>query len=170
MEATQTQQDPMKAEPQKEHHWLEKLVGEWTYEGEAAMEPGKPKETFTGTETVRSIGGLWFVAEGHGKMPGGEDATTILTLGYNPQKEKYVGTWIGSMMTHMWVYEGQLDAAERALALDTEGPSMTEEGKLAKYRETIEFKSDDHRVFTSRVQGEDGAWQQLMSANYKRKK
>jgi hypothetical protein len=103
-------------------------------------------------------------------MPGGEDATTILTLGYNPQKEKYVGTWIGSMMTHMWVYEGQLDAAERALALDTEGPSMTEEGKLAKYRETIEFKSDDHRVFTSRVQGEDGAWQQLMSANYKRKK
>ena len=170
MEGTQTQQDPMKAEPQKEHQWLEKLVGEWTYEAEAAMGPGKPVEKFNGTESVRSIGGLWFVADGRGKTPSGDQATTVMTLGFNPQKEKYVGTWIGSMMTHMWVYEGELDDVERSLALDTEGPSMTEEGKLAKYRETIEFKNDDHRVFTSRVLGDDGTWQQLMSANYKRKK
>lgn len=170
MEGTQTAQDMMKAQPQKEHQWLEKLVGEWTYEGEAAMGPGKPVEKFTGTESVRSIGGLWFVAEGHGTMPGGDEATTVLTLGYSPQKEKYVGTWIGSMMAHMWVYEGELDEAERSLALDTEGPSMEEEGKLANYRETIEFKNDDQRVFTSSVRGDDGSWQQLMSANYKRKK
>ncbi len=32
----------MKAEPQKEHEWLHKLVGEWTCEAEASMEPGKP--------------------------------------------------------------------------------------------------------------------------------
>ena len=28
----------MHAEPQKEHQWLHKLVGEWTYESEAVME------------------------------------------------------------------------------------------------------------------------------------
>jgi hypothetical protein len=28
---------PMMAEPQKEHQWLEKLVGDWTYESEAPM-------------------------------------------------------------------------------------------------------------------------------------
>jgi len=33
---------PMKLEPQKEHEWLQRLVGEWTYESECSMEPGKP--------------------------------------------------------------------------------------------------------------------------------
>lgn len=60
-----------KAEPQKEHRWLQKLVGEWTFEGEAPMGPDKPPEKFKGTERVRSLGDLWFVAEGQGEMPGG---------------------------------------------------------------------------------------------------
>ena len=34
----------MHTEPQKEHHWLQRLIGEWTYEAEAVMEPGKPAE------------------------------------------------------------------------------------------------------------------------------
>jgi len=46
----------MKTEPQKEHQWLQQLVGEWTYEGEASMGPDKPPEKFQGTESVRSIG------------------------------------------------------------------------------------------------------------------
>ena len=41
METSTTQQGPtMKTEPQKEHLWLHKLVGEWTYEGEAGA--GQP--------------------------------------------------------------------------------------------------------------------------------
>ena len=59
----------MKTEPQKEHQWLQKLVGEWTYEGEATMEPGEPPAKMTGTESVRSLGGLWILAEGQGEMP-----------------------------------------------------------------------------------------------------
>ena len=47
----------MKTEPHKEHQWLQKLVGEWTCESEATMEPGKPPERFTGTESVTS--GCW---------------------------------------------------------------------------------------------------------------
>src|SRR6266542_7081305 len=103
----------MKTEPQKEHQWLQKLVGEWTFEAEATMGPGKPTERAEGTESVRSLGGLWFLAEGQGEMPGGGAATTLMTLGYDPQKKRYVGAWIGSMMTHLWVYDGELDAAER---------------------------------------------------------
>ncbi len=48
----------MKIEPQKEHQWLQKLVGEWAYESECSMEPGKPPERFAGSERVRSLGGL----------------------------------------------------------------------------------------------------------------
>ncbi len=48
----------MNAEPKKEHGWLKKLIGEWTYESECAMEPGKPGENFIGSESVRSLGDL----------------------------------------------------------------------------------------------------------------
>ena len=32
----------MKTEPQKEPRWQQKLIGEWAYESEASMGPGKP--------------------------------------------------------------------------------------------------------------------------------
>ena len=162
------QQATMHAEPQKEHHWLQKLVGEWTFEGEAMMGPDQPPAKSTGTESVRSVGGLWVVAEGQGDMPGGGAATMMMTLGYDPQKQRYVGTWIGSMMTHLWVYDGALDAAERVLTLEAEGPSMAAEGQMAKYKDVIEFKSDDQRVLTSHVLGDDGQWTHFMTANYHR--
>jgi hypothetical protein len=73
------------------------------------------------------------------------------------------------MMTHLWVYEGGLDGAERVLTLDTEGPGMTDQTKLERYRDVVEFKSDDHRVLTSHHLGDDGTWRQFMTANYHRK-
>ncbi|HEX8274174.1 MAG TPA: DUF1579 domain-containing protein [Longimicrobiaceae bacterium] len=157
----------MEAELRKEQRWLERFVGEWTSEMEAAMEPGGPPETFTGTESVRSLDGLWVVCEGR---PSGGGSTTIMTLGYDTAKQRYVGTFIGSMSTYLWIYEGSVDASGDVLALETEGPSFTDESRTAKYRDTIEFRSDDHRVLTSRVQGEDGAWQQVMEVHYRRAK
>jgi hypothetical protein len=160
----------MHAEPQQEHHWLQKLVGEWTSEADAIMGPDKPPEKFRGTDSVRSIGGLWVVCEGRGEMPGGGVATTIMTLGYDPVKKRFVGTFLGSMMTHLWIYEGVLDAAGKVLTLDTEGPNFAAEGKMARYKDIIELKSDDHRMLTSQQLGEDGKWNQFMTAHYRRKK
>lgn len=154
--------------PQKEHQWLEKLVGEWAYETEATMESGKPPEKFTGTESVRSLGGFWVVCEGRGIMPEVGTATTIMTLGYNPLEKRYTGTFIGSMMSHMWLYDGGLDASGKVLALDTEGPGFTEEGKMVKYRDVIEIVDDDHRMLSSSHLGDDGKWHRFMSANYRR--
>ncbi|MBX6373514.1 MAG: DUF1579 domain-containing protein [Acetobacteraceae bacterium] len=160
----------MMAEPQAEHRWLQRLVGEWSFEAEcAAPEPGQPAQKSTGVETVRTLGGLWLVAEGRGEMPGGGGfATTLMTLGYDPRRGRFVGTWAGSMMTHLWIYEGTLDAAGKVLTLDTEGPDFTAEGKLAKYQDIITIESDDHRVLTSRWLGADGRWHGLTTAHYRR--
>jgi hypothetical protein len=160
----------MHTEPQKEHQWLQKLVGEWTYETEALMEPDQLPEKATGTETVRSLGGLWFLAEGQGEMPGGGTATTMMTIGYDPQKQSYVGTWIGSMMNYLWRYDGSLDSSETVLTLNSEGPAMSGEDKIAKYKDVIEFKNDDHRIMTSHVLSDDGQWHQFMTVNYHRKR
>ncbi len=160
----------MKIEPQKEHHWLQRLVGEWSYEGEVMTGPGKLPEKFSGTASVRSIGGVWILCEGWGEVPGGGQASSIMTLGFDPQKNRYVGTFIASMMTNLWMYEGQLDSARKVLTLDTEGPSFSDDGKMAKYKDVIEIKSDDHRVLTSNMLDDDGKWHAYMTAPYRRKK
>ena len=160
----------MHTEPQKEHQWLQQFVGDWTYESECDMGPDQPRGKFTGSESARSIGGLWILAEGQGQMPDGGAATMFLTIGFDPQRKRYVGTWIGSMMTTLWVYDGWLDEAGTTLTLEAEGPSMAAEGKTAKYRDVTEFKSADHRVFRSMMLGDDGQWKEFMKADYRRKK
>ena len=102
-------------------------------------------------------------------MPGDVTAKTVMTLGYDTAKKKFVGTFIGSMMTNLWVYEGELDEAGRVLTLDAEGPSFTDPNKTAKYKDAIEIVSPDHRILTSRYLGDDGQWHQFMTAHYRRK-
>lgn len=156
-------------EPQKEHEWLHKLVGDWTCEMECSMGPDQPPMKSTGTESVRSLGGLWTIGEGTGDAPDGTPVKSIMTLGYDPQKQKFVGTFVASMMTHLWSYEGTLDGSGKILTLDTEGPSFTGDGGMSRYQDIIEFVSDDHRTLKSRMPGEDGKWIQFMTAHYKRK-
>lgn len=160
----------MESQAQKEHQWLEALVGDWEYEHECSMGPDQPMTKLTGTETVRSLGGLWTIGEGQGEMPGGGMAKVIMTLGYDPQRARYVGTFVGSIMTHLWLYEGTLDASGKVLTLDTQGPDFASGGtKMAKYQDIIELVSKDHRTLTSRMQGEDGKWHVFMTAHYRRK-
>ena len=49
---------------------VQKLVGTWSFEGECIMGPDQPAMKSTGSETVRSLGGLWTVGEGEGECPG----------------------------------------------------------------------------------------------------
>lgn len=158
----------MNPESQREHRWLEKLVGAWTIEMECVMGPDQPPSRSQGTEIVRSLGGLWTVGESDGPTPDGGTMKSIMTLGYDPARGRFVGTFIASVMTHLWIYNGALDADERVLTLDAEGPSFTGEG-TAKYQDIIEFLEDDHRVMRSQLLGDDGTWTQFMTAHYRRK-
>jgi hypothetical protein len=159
----------MDVKPQKEHEWLQKLVGEWTSEMECITGPDQPPMKNRGSESVRSLGGLWTLGEGSADMPQGSCATSLMTLGYDPAKQRFVGTFIASIMTHMWVYEGTLDASGKVLTLDTEGPSFGDFAKMAKYKDIITFVDDDHRMLTSRMLGDDGEWSEFMTAHYRRK-
>ncbi|MBY0358840.1 MAG: DUF1579 domain-containing protein [Candidatus Obscuribacterales bacterium] len=164
------QQDMCNAKPQAEHKWLEKLLGDWTFEAECNMGPDQPPMKNGGKESVKSLDGLWIVAEGQGKMPDGDIGLTMMTLGYDPKKNRFIGTWVGSMMTHMWIYDGELDASGKILTLTAEGPSFTDPSKMTKYQDIIEIKNDNERTLRSRFLGEDGKWSDyFMTAVYKRK-
>ena len=158
----------MPVEPRQQHRWLERLLGDWSFETEAILAPGQPAEKSTGTERVHSLGGLWVVSEGSGQMPDGSEGTTLMTLGYDTARERFVGTYVGSMMTNVWLYDGALDAARDVLVLDSEGPSFITEGETGKYRDTITIEGTDRRTLTSHYLGADGAWHLFMTTRYRR--
>jgi hypothetical protein len=156
----------MHGEPRETHEWLQRLVGDWTFEMEAAGARGEPPMKLGGRESVRLLGGVWALCEGD--MPGDGTGDTLMTLGYDPATQRFKGTFVGSMMTHIWIYDGELDASGNRLTLDTEGPSWEDGSRMAKYRDSIEIREPDHRVLTSEVLGSDGQWTRFMTAHYRR--
>lgn len=155
-------------DPQQEHEWLQQLVGDWTYEHTSDCQPGDTPQVFRGTQRTRALGKLWIIGDGTGNMPGGGAALSQLTLGFDPRTKRFVGTWVGSMMTHLWVYDGALDAERKTLMLDCEGPSFNDPNKLTKYKDIFTVLSPDHYTLTSRVLGDDAKWQEFMVAHYRR--
>jgi hypothetical protein len=158
----------MKADLVDEHRWLQQLTGRsrLTFdppEGSEHQDGGRAWE-----ENARSLGGTWIVAEMTGTMPDGSSATNILSLGYDPAKKHYVGSFITSVMTHLWVYEGTLDDTGKVLTLDCEGPDFDTIGRTARYQDIITIKDENTRNYSSRIRLADGTWKPVMSCDYQR--
>ena len=162
-------QAPEFPQPQAEHAWLKQFVGEWETTAEASMGPGQPPMTCKGTMSSRMLGGFWMISESKAEVMGAP-MTAVLTIGYDPQTKKYVGTWVDSMMNHLWRYEGSVDESGKKLTLEAEGPNFLAAGKTARFRDAYEFKSADHIVTTASMQGEDGKWITFMKGDARRKK
>jgi hypothetical protein len=151
--------------PLPEHQWLDRMLGEWTYTAECQMGPDQPPMQSSGTSVVRSLGGLWSVAEGtdsHG--------TSLLSIGYDPVRKQFVGSFIASMMTHHWLYTGSLDDSGKVLTLDAEGPTMAGDGTMTWYQDIFESIDDNTRTLKSRIKMPDGQYVHFMQATYTRKK
>ena len=158
----------MFAKPQKEHEWLQQFIGDWTSEMDCAMGPDQPRQKSKGKESVRSLGGLWMLGEGEGEMGDGSIGYTLITLGFDPAKGRFVGSFVGSMMTHQWLYDGSLDESGTVLTLDSEGPSMTGDGAITPYRDVVTIVSPDHRTLSSHCPDGNGGWTEFMTAHYRR--
>nr|WP_156446513.1 DUF1579 family protein [Bradyrhizobium sp. CCH1-B1] len=81
---------------------------------------------------------------------------------------KFVGSFIGSMMTHHWLYEGTLDEAANVLTLESSGPNMTGDGAVIPYRDVVTLVSPDHRILASYMPDGKGGWSEFMTAHYRR--
>jgi hypothetical protein len=148
--------------------FLQQLVGEWSVVAEATLGPGQEPIRTESREVGRLLGGRWLVAESSGVL-GDQPFTSILTLGYDPAEERFVGTWISSMQSRLWSYTGALDDSGTALTLQTEGPILGDPATTARYREIIEIHDVDHKVMRSFILGPDGAWFEFSRAEYRRR-
>lgn len=148
----------------EEHRWLEQLVGRWTYE---SVDAGPEDCASAGVETVRMLGDFWLIAEAEGEA-GGQPATHVITVGFDPQKGKFFGSFVTSMMPSFWIYEGTLDADGKALRLKSEGPRFDGQPGTAMYEDSIEIISPDEHLFRGRAQQDDGSWKDFMVTRYRR--
>jgi hypothetical protein len=151
--------------PTKEHEWLKQLEGEWVYDGEAVMAPGQPPLKCKGTESVRSLGGLWTIGEMKSEVLG-TPLMGVMTVGYDAEKKKYVGIWVCSMDPEIMHYVGTVEGQK--ITLETEGKNPAT-GKQTKMKDVIEIKGKDNKVLTSYMLGDDGKWVQFMTMTAKRK-
>ncbi len=157
-----------KIEPTEQHKWLMRLLGEWTFQSECPGGPEGENMISEGKEVVRALGDLWVVGEMTSTMPDGSPMVALMTIGYDPATGRFPGTWVGSPMTCMFVYDGELEG--NTLTLHTTGPSFADPTKQAKYQDVVELVGDDRRLLRSRCLGEDGEWVEFMKGEFLRVK
>ncbi len=149
-----------------QHRWLSKFVGQWAYESSCGYGPEGGKSV--GTESVRMMGELWLVGDGHGTLPDGAPMGYHFIIGFDPSKRRFVGTWTGSVMSHMFVYEGVLDPTGTVLPLECTGPNPMQPGTMATYRDIMEMSAAGERSMRSEAKGPDGNWVQFMTCSFRR--
>lgn len=140
----------------EEHRWLKQLVGEW----KVVTDDGE------GTESISSIGENWIL--GTAIWKGGEmgDMESVVTLGYDDAKGKFVGSWAGTMLNMLWIYEGYVEG--NRLVLECEGPNFDGTPGISKYRDIQIIDDENHRRLVAETQDKDGNWNQFMETKYER--
>lgn len=142
---------------------LDWTLGDWTFE---IHSEGKSEPELTGKENVRRIGS-WIVAESTGQDADGGPSHMITTLGFDPDKQAFVGAVVGTMATAQFVLQGVSDETG-ALLLETEGPAITEGNKTDRYRDIWRSTGKDTREIVAQVLTKDGRWKDFMRYTFKR--
>lgn len=155
------------SKPEAAQVWLQQFAGEWKSKTKSEPIGDHPATEKAGKMSSKMLGGFWIINR-MAAVAGGFKFQAIQTIGYDPAKKKYVGTWIDSMMNYMWHYEGAVDSSGRKLELIAEGPNMIGGKGLATYRDSYEFKSADHIIARSEVKDENGEWKTFMTGNLSR--
>ncbi|MBL8060866.1 MAG: DUF1579 domain-containing protein [Chthonomonas sp.] len=154
--------------PEKEHAWLQQLVGEWNVSTEMTMPDGSAA-TGTGHESVKSLNGLWAYVEGEGNMPDGGKMRYFSGIGFDVTFKKYTGFWIADVSSHMWKYDCELSADGKRLTMNCVGPNMMGgEGETANYRDVIEIIDANTRTLTASGEFANGEWVQFMKSTLTR--
>jgi hypothetical protein len=133
--------------PTDEHRILARDEGTWDATIKAFMSgPDAEPATSKGTEvnTVMS-GGLWVLSRFEGDF-GGMKFEGRGQFGYDPNKKKYIGTWIDSLSPTLSVLEGHYDPKTRTMTYVGEGTAP--EGVKYTQKMVTTTKDDGSRVFT----------------------
>jgi hypothetical protein len=105
--------------PGTPHKVLASMAGSWNTKTRAWMEPDKPPTEDTGTcEQKMLLDGRYLQQEYTGEMMGSR-FTGINLIGYDNHTKKYVSTWIDSMSTGIYYFEGTASADGKTITQES---------------------------------------------------
>jgi len=154
---------PALQKPQAEHEWLQQFVGEWESKTESHLDPDREPEISTAVERIRPLGRFWIVNEIDAVMFGAP-FHGIQTLGYDPKKKTFVGTWVDSVSSFVWTYQGKLNRERTALTFYSEGPCPNTPDRLTKIKDVLEIIDKNHKLYASYILDNHGDWTLCMEA------
>jgi hypothetical protein len=154
--------------PGEPHKMLARLVGSWVTRTRSWMEPGKPPTEGHGScEQKTLFDGRYLQQEYTGEMMGWPFKGVNL-IGYDNHTKKYVSTWIDSMSTGIYVFEGSSSA---------DGKTITQTCRYddpmkgpAEWRSVTHIVDDDTMEYEMFITPEGGVEEKMMEMSVIRKK
>lgn len=162
--AVRTGQEPEMPKPGPEHEALKLEVGTWKGSVKYWMAPDMPMET-KGTETIQlSMDGFWLITDV--KEEGGTYKAHGF-VGYDAEKQKYVGAFVDNMMPRISTIEGTFDKAKKTFHYHAEAPDMMT-GKMTKRRTVVTYPDANTRHVDEWAMGADGKEWKTLEIRYTR--
>ena len=158
----------MMPRPTREHELLKLYAGTWDARTKSRFMPDQPFAESTGSEVATlGFGGFWLTGEYRGTMHNCPFLGRS-TVGFDPSRKKFVGTWIDSMSAGMGTSEGSFDDKKKTFTyhMTMNDPA----GNPMRMRITDEFPSADTKVFSMFMTGPDGKEFLGMQITYTRRK
>ena len=132
-------------QPTAEHGLLAKHAGTWNVHCKFYMQPGEPPMECEATETVELVGPFWTLSTFRMDM-GGMPFQGHATLGYEPEGQRWVSTWIDSMGPYLYTFTGCHDAGSDTLTMTGENYNC-HIGAMSMHRTVEKALSDTERSF-----------------------
>ena len=156
------------ATPAATHKRLASLAGKWTTKTTAWMNPDTPPMESTGTcEQKMLLGGRYLQQTYTSKMMG-SPFTGINLIGYDNQTKKYVSTWIDSMSTGIYYFEGTASADGKTITQESSyddpvrGPTV--------WRSVTRIVDDNTLEYEMYLTSKEGKEEKMMEMTVTRKR
>ena len=149
----------------KEHKLIVKGAGD--YEGTLTWSmPGMPEPMVSPcTEKVIAIGDFWTISHFEMEFMGAPFSGSS-SMGYDPERKKFIGTWIDSMSPRVTHMEGEWNDEKQAIVMEYDMYDQMA-GAMVRMRSVNHFTDDGYTLKFYRLT-EEGA-QDDMSIAMKRK-
>lgn len=152
--------------PTAEHNRLREDAGVWKVQSTFYMDPNPatPPMVSEAKETVEMFGDFWRLGVYESNFMG-QTFKGQATLGYDPENEEYVSTWIDSMSPTFFCFRGSFEGD----TLVMKGRAFDCMSKMeANYRTTEVHTSPNERVFEMFMELPDGNEFKMMTHVYTR--
>ena len=153
--------------PGAAHKRFAKLEGSWETSTRAWMEPGQPPVESKGScEQKMILGGRYLQQEYQGELMG-QPFSGINLMAFDNHTKKVVSTWIDSMSTGIYFFEGEAGGNQRTLTQEcryddpVKGPSV--------WRSVTRFVNDNKIVFEMFIRAKREKEEKMMEMTVTRK-